>query len=262
MIGMLTIATRANRVGIVQPVVRRAFDTVLAGVSLLALTPLMAIIAVAIFAESGGPILFSHTRLGLDGRRFRMHKFRKFHNTCSANGLQLTLENDARLTRVGRVLRATKGDELPQLWNVLVGDMSVIGPRPESVGYAECFRDGFEQLLVHKPGILGPSQVRFRDEGALFPVDGDVEQFYRDVLFPMKARIDLEYYSRRSLAKDFHWLIEGVLATLRIKKHACPLDGIHFADVAAAVRQSLTEPPAMRNVKYAANRHGEQRSRP
>src|SRR5688572_22489236 len=114
---MQAFATRANRIGILQPAVRRAFDIVLAAATLLALTPLMAIIVVAILIESDGPILFSHTRVGLHGRRFRMHKFRKFHNTCSANGLQLTLENDARLTKVGRVLRATKIDELPQLWN-------------------------------------------------------------------------------------------------------------------------------------------------
>ena len=264
MTALLTIATRANRIRIVG-LVRRAFDIVLAGVSLLALAPLLAMIAAAIFAESGGPIFFSHRRMGLNGRRFNMHKFRKFHNTCSANGLQLTLENDARLTRVGGVLRATKLDELPQLWNVLVGDMSVIGPRPESVGYAECFKDGFEQLLIHKPGILGPSQVHFRDEGALFPGDGDVEQFYCDVLFPMKARIDLEYYSRRSLTKDLHWLIEGLLATLRLKKHACPLDGNWFPDVSPVNGQFAIEPRG----RHAAGakihcqpRPGEQQSGP
>ena len=223
---MFTITTAAPRETNASQVQRRVFDVVLAVVSLVALSPVMLLIAVAIVIESGRPVLFSHTRLGLNGRRFKMHKFRKFHNDCSANGLQVTLEGDARLTKVGRFLRSTKLDELPQLWNVLVGEMSVIGPRPESAGYADCFKNGFEEVLDHKPGILGPTQVRFRDEGALFPADGDVDQFYRTVLFPAKARIDLAYYSVRSFRGDIGWLLEGVLATLGLKKHAAPLEGI------------------------------------
>lgn len=223
---MSTISTRTTRDTNFNQAARRAFDIALAATSLLALLPIMLLIALAIIIESGRPVLFSHTRLGLKGRHFRMHKFRKFHNDCSATGLQVTLEGDARLTKVGTFLRSTKLDELPQLWNVLVGDMSVIGPRPESTGYSDCFKNGFEEILEYKPGVLGPSQVRFRDEGALFPAEGDADAFYRSVLFPTKARIDLDYYSVRTLRGDLGWLCEGVLATLGLKKHASPLDGI------------------------------------
>lgn len=199
---------------------RRAFDIVVSAVTLVAVSPIMLLIAVCIMLESGRPIFFSHTRLGLHGRPFRMLKFRKFHKDCTANGLQVTLDGDARMTKVGNFLRATKLDELPQLWNVLVGDMSIIGPRPESVGYADCFKDGFEEVFNYKPGILGPTQVQFRDEAALYPKVGDVDEFYRTVLFPTKARIDLAYYSSRSFRGDIGWLFQGVLATLGVRPAA------------------------------------------
>lgn len=221
---MATIMTTATRDAKINQLTR-AFDVALSAVSLLALSPWMVVISIAIMVESGRPVLFSLTRLGHHGRPFRMHKFRKFHKDCSANGLQLTIEGDPRLTRVGRFLRSTKLDELPQLWNVLVGEMSIIGPRPESTSYADCFKDGFEEILEHKPGILGPSQVRFRNESTLFPAVGDVDQFYRTVLLPVKARIDLEYYSRRSFLGDVGLLIEGIIATLSVKKNASPLQG-------------------------------------
>jgi UDP-N-acetylglucosamine 2-epimerase (non-hydrolysing) len=219
-------------------VIRRAFDIALAAVSLFALLPVMVLISFAIMVESGRPALFAHTRLGLHGRPIRMLKFRKFYKDCSANGLQLTLEDDTRLTRVGKFLRSTKLDELPQFWNVLVGDMSIIGPRPESTAYADCFKDSVKKVLEHKPGILGPSQIRFRDEGALFSAVGEVDQFYRSVLLPTKARIDLEYYSRRSFWGDVGWLIEGILATLRLKKDASPLQGTETSMPASSRRSS------------------------
>jgi len=198
----------------------------------------MALIAIAIVLESGRPVFFSHTRLGLYGRPFRMHKFRKFRKDCSSNGLQVTLDDDARLTKVGRFLRSTKLDELPQLWNILIGDMSVIGPRPESTGYADCFKDGFEEILNYKPGLLGPTQVKFRDEAALFPATGDIDDFYRTFLFPTKARIDLDYYSARSLWGDAGWLVHGVLATIGAGRNHTPLK-------ASETRNS---PPASTNV--------------
>ncbi|MEZ5899202.1 MAG: sugar transferase [Hyphomicrobiaceae bacterium] len=220
---MATVTTSSVRSVTIGHITRRVFDIVLAAVSLIALAPLMGLIALAIVLESGRPIFFSHTRLGLHGRPFRMFKFRKFHKTCSASGLQLTLDGDARMTSVGRLLRLTKLDELPQLWNVLLGDMSIIGPRPESTGYADCFKDGFEEILKYKPGILGPTQVKFRDEGALYPKTGDLDEFYRKVLFPAKARIDLDYYSDRTLLGDLGWLVQGILATIGVQKHTVSL---------------------------------------
>ena len=191
---------------------RRAVDILLAGIAMLVLAPLLLVIALAIWLESGGPTLFRQTRLGQGGKRFVMYKFRKFHADAGQAGSPLTLEQDPRMTRVGRLLMKTKCDELPQLWNVLGGDMAIVGPRPESLAFADCFENGWQELLVHKPGLLGPCQILFRNEAAAFPKGADVNEFYRTVLFPLKARIDLDYFRSRSLASDFGIMARGFLA--------------------------------------------------
>lgn len=190
--------------------VRRTLDILCAGMAALVLAPLMLIVVIVIWIESGGPILFSQLRLGQYGRPFRMYKFRKFAPDCDTHGCPLTIEGDGRLTAVGRVLAASKLDELPQLWNVLRGDMSLVGPRPESLAFTDCFRNGFEKILEHKPGLFGPCQVMFRHESKLFPADVAAVEFYRQVLFPAKAEIDLAYFSRRTLASDLGWILRGV----------------------------------------------------
>ena len=190
--------------------VRRTLDILCAGMAALLLAPVMLIVVIAIWIESGGPILFSQLRLGQYGRPFRMYKFRKFAPDCGNHGSPLTIEGDDRLTAVGRVLAAGKLDELPQLWNVLRGDMSLVGPRPESLAFTDCFRNGFEKILEHKPGLFGPCQVMFRHESKLFPADVAAVEFYRQVLFPAKAEIDLAYFSRRTLASDLGWILRGV----------------------------------------------------
>src|SRR5256714_13680188 len=126
---------------------RRAVDVLGAGGAAFILAPLMLIVALAIWIESGRPILFSQIRLGQYGRPFRMYKFRKFGPDCHSQGCPLTMEADGRLTKVGRVLAVSKLDELPQLWNVLRGDMSVVGPRPESLAFVELF----EQSIYRYP---------------------------------------------------------------------------------------------------------------
>ncbi len=193
-------------------VARRVFDIVCAAAALILLAPLMLLVAAAIWIESGRPILFSQARLGRNGWPFVMYKFRKFARDCGADQRPLTLEKDSRLTAVGRVLAATKLDELPQFWNVLRGEMSIVGPRPESLAFADCFRDGFELVLTHRPGLLGPSQIMFRHEARLYPWDVDPVAFYRQVLFPEKARIDLDYFSDRTFLADLKWIVLGVLA--------------------------------------------------
>jgi lipopolysaccharide/colanic/teichoic acid biosynthesis glycosyltransferase len=198
---------------------RRLLDIIVASAALTILGPFMFLIAVAIAMESGSPVLFSQIRVGQHGRPFRMFKFRKFHTRCGTDDYPLTLEGDPRMTAVGQALRATKLDELPQFWNVIRGDMSMVGPRPETLPFADCFAGGLEQILSYKPGILGPSQVLFRDESTLFPSDADPCAFYRTVLFPAKALVDLEYYQRRTLLRDFGWIVRGVLVTLRCDLH-------------------------------------------
>ncbi len=141
-----------------------------------------------------------------------MYKFRKFHADAGIAGCPLTLKKDPRLTFVGSILAATKLDELPQLWNVLRGDMSIVGPRPESLAFADCFQNGWEELLRFKPGLIGPSQIIFRNEADAFPGDVAPDLFYRTVLFPLKASIDLEYFKSRTLTRDFIIVLRGAMA--------------------------------------------------
>jgi lipopolysaccharide/colanic/teichoic acid biosynthesis glycosyltransferase len=189
---------------------RRVLDILCAGGAVLVLAPVMLVVVLAIWIESGRPILFSHCRLGQHARPFRMYKFRKFRPDCDNHGCPLTVEGDGRLTAVGRVLAAGKLDELPQLWNVLWGDMSLVGPRPESLAFADCFLNGFERIHEHKPGLFGPCQVMFRHESKLYPDGIAAVEFYRKILFPAKAEIDLAYFSRRTLVSDFGWILRGV----------------------------------------------------
>jgi lipopolysaccharide/colanic/teichoic acid biosynthesis glycosyltransferase len=189
----------------------RVFDVIVAGTSLLIAAPLMAIVTGFILIETGSPILFVQMRLGLFGRPFRMYKFRKFYPAAD-KGHCVTLKGDRRMTRLGAVLERTKIDELPQLWNILKGDMSIVGPRPESSDLADCFTDDYAGVLEHAPGLFGPNQFYFRAESALYPADCRPEDFYRDVLFPLKARIDLAYFPNRTIHEDIGWIVRGVLA--------------------------------------------------
>ena len=151
-------------------------------------------------------------RLGLNGRRFVMLKFRKFDRRVGRDTLPLTMANDARCTRVGRFLARSKLDGLPQLWNVARGDMALVGPRPEVPEFESCFSGPWRGVLDYRPGIFGPSQVAFRSEGALFPQGRDPQDFYREVVFPAKAALDLAYYPSRSAIGDLRWVLRSVLA--------------------------------------------------
>ena len=191
---------------------RRLVDIAVAGFAAVLFAPLMLVIAIALLVEGGKPVLFAQTRLGAGARPFRMYKFRKFDVRSDPHGFALTVAGDNRMTKVGRVLAATKFDELPQLWNVIIGDMAIIGPRPESLAFADCFHGGAEAVLQYKPGLLGPTQVLFRNESSLYPQCMDPLTYYREILFPAKARIDLSYYPQRTLIADVVWMVRGFLA--------------------------------------------------
>jgi lipopolysaccharide/colanic/teichoic acid biosynthesis glycosyltransferase len=190
---------------------RRVIDVALSTTALVCLLPLLVLIGIGVMLEGGLPIFYSQNRLGRHGRMFHLYKFRKFGKHVGA-GLPLTLRDDPRLTPVGRLLERSKLDELPQFWNVLTGDMSIVGPRPESRTFADCFQGEHRALLDHKPGIFGPAQTQFRNESALYPPMQDPELVYREVLFPAKANIDLSYYPARTLLKDLSWIARGLIS--------------------------------------------------
>jgi lipopolysaccharide/colanic/teichoic acid biosynthesis glycosyltransferase len=193
---------------------RRALDLIAATAGLVCLCPLLLLISLAILIDTGRPILFSQIRLGQRGRQFYIYKFRKFHAQIGARASLVTVRDDPRFTRLGRLLERTKLDELPQLWNILKGDMSIVGPRPETLDLAGCFADAQLKVLEHRPGIFGPNQYYFRDEKSLYPADSDPETFYREILFPLKAGIDAEYFANRTIFTDVGWFIRGVAAVV------------------------------------------------
>lgn len=194
----------------------RVFDIALAAFGLIFLAPLILLVLVAILMETGRPVLFAQERLGKNGHRFWMYKFRKFGPSASTHGCPVTLRADTRMTQVGRILAVTKLDEVPQLLNILRGDMALVGPRPESVAFEDCFNGPFRAVLEFRPGILGPTQVAFRNESDLYPENLDPTDFYRRVLFPAKARLDLDYYPQRTILSDVGWILRGVLAVIGV----------------------------------------------
>lgn len=204
-----------NRSGSYPAGLARLFDIVFASLGLVVLSPVIVLVSIAIVAETGWPILFAQTRLGVGGRHFRMYKFRKFRPD-TGKSLPLTMQADDRMTKVGRFLAKSKLDEVPQLFNILRGEMAVVGPRPESLELADCFTDTTRPVLAHKPGIFGPSQCAFRNESAFYPPDVDPVAFYRQTLFPAKARLDLSYYPERTLVSDMKWIVLCCLAILGI----------------------------------------------
>jgi len=220
---------------------KRAFDVTVATLALIALAPLIAVITLAICIESGRPVIFSQTRLGQHGRHFRLHKFRKFRHVAGdgvvvSAGRAVTLRDDQRMTRVGWLLACTKLDEVPQFWNVLVGDMSIVGPRPESLALADCLNSDYQAVLDYRPGIFGPNQVFFRSEWWLYTDDVDPETFYNDVLFPLKVRADLAYFPRQSMGGDLAWIVRGICAVLGFRFPRDQRAGL-IAAVEAWIRQ-------------------------
>ena len=220
------------------PVCKFLLDKTLAVVGMIVGAPIMAVIALLIYLDSSGPIIFVQERLGRGGRVFRLYKFRKFPAEWGISGPGVTVAGDLRMTRVGKVLERTKLDELPQLWNILKGDMSFVGPRPESLRYADLFQGEFECVLDYTPGIFGPNQIDFRNESEMYPPDEDPDQYYRRVLFPKKARQDLDYFPKANCLADFAWIIKGVLVSIlgsikwrHIARHHVPVVLLDIASV-------------------------------
>lgn len=184
---------------------KRLVDVLLAGVALVVTAPLWLLIALIIRLTSPGPSIYVGRRIGKDGKPFGIYKFRSMRAGADAQGPGITAGDDPRTTPVGRVLRATKLDELPQLLNVLRGDMSLVGPRPEDPRYVACYASRFERILSVRPGITGPTQLSFLAEEHLLR-HGDVERVYREVILPVKLESDLRYVENRTLAGDLRYL--------------------------------------------------------
>jgi lipopolysaccharide/colanic/teichoic acid biosynthesis glycosyltransferase len=188
------------------PLINRLFDILCAGAGLLGLAPVGLFIALLIKLSGGGPIFYGQIRVGQFGKPFRIWKFRSMVVNAEKMGVPLTKEEDPRITWIGRILRKTKLDELPQLWNVLLGDMSLVGPRPEVPRYVDCYTPEQREILKYKPGITDVATMLFRDEEALLGGAGDVEEFYLRYCVPKKIELNRQYAERASLVQDI-WVI-------------------------------------------------------
>lgn len=187
-------------------------DHVLAFLGLVALSPLFLLIALLVKASSAGPVLFRQERIGLRGRPFEILKFRTMIGCADGEGFHLTRgADDPRVTPLGRALRRSKLDELPQLWNVLRGEMRLVGPRPEVPEYVSLYDEIQRAVLLVPPGITDPASIAFRDEGELLARAPDPERLYVEQILPRKLAINASYLESRT-----NWSDVGViLETLR-----------------------------------------------
>lgn len=202
-----------SRAGLDSPHAKRAFDLVVAGSGLVLSAPVLAVIAVAVAVESPGGVLFRQERVGLGGRTFRIHKFRTMRAVHSGSLVSAT--GDARVTRVGRLLRASKLDELPQLIDVVAGDMSLVGPRPEVPVYVAQWPAELRPLILSvRPGITDPGSIVFRHEADELAAAEDPERHYVESILPRKAQLYAAYVRERTFVGDLRILVETVRAVV------------------------------------------------
>src|SRR4028119_392962 len=186
---------------------KRIFDLTIALLGLIILAVPMALIAILIGITSGSPILFSQERVGKGGQIFYVKKFRTM-SVRSVEDSSITVAGDSRVTAIGSYLRRWKLDELPQLWNVLVGEMSLVGPRPDVPGYADKLQGDDRKLLLLRPGITGPATLAYRNEEEILAKVSDPVQYNNEIIYPDKVRINLEYMEKCSLMQDLKYILE------------------------------------------------------
>ena len=182
------------------------FDRTWGFLGLLLLWPVMLVVAILIKVKMpGGPVLFTQKRVGRYGRLFTMHKFRSM--TVAHHGSSVSVAGEARITPLGATLRRYKLDELPELWDVLIGNMSFVGPRPDVPGYADQLQGEARRILELRPGVTGPASLKYRDEEDLLAKVDNPQEYNDTVIFPDKVRINLYYLDHYSFAKDFQMIL-------------------------------------------------------
>jgi len=193
---------------------KRCLDLVLACIGMLFVLPLFPIIGLLIKRDSRGPVLYRCQRIGKDGKPFKMYKFRTMFETPMPVGPSVCPENDSRVTAFGHILRRTKINELPQLLNVLKGEMSFVGPRPEAPDLAALYPDFARAIFTATPGLVGPNQILGRNEEEWYPPGVDPQRYYIEEILPKKLPLDLEYVRHPSFVKDLQYLLLGIRETV------------------------------------------------
>ncbi len=199
----------------------RLVEVLLSFGGLMVAAPVIALAGIALALSSGFPIFFRQIRVGRNARPFTLVKLRTMR--VARSGLKVTASDDARVTRLGRFLRRSKLDELPELWNILKGEMSFVGPRPEVPQYVDPESPAWKEVLLARPGLTDPVTLRFRNEELLMAgVEGDRDAFYRETLQPLKLEGYRDYLRRRSWRTDVGVLFETVLALLWPSRSGSP----------------------------------------
>ncbi|MBA7521920.1 UDP-glucose:undecaprenyl-phosphate glucose-1-phosphate transferase [subsurface metagenome] len=189
---------------------KHCFDIFFAGTVLLLTWPILLIVSIAIKCTSEGSIIFRQKRVGKRGRSFDLYKFRTMYSVKDSDST-VTVRGDKRITPLGAHLRRWKLDELPQFWNVLKGDLSVVGPRPDVPGYADKLKGDDRIILTIRPGVTGPATLRYRNEEEILAQQPDPERYNDEVIFPDKVRINREYIQNYHFAKDIKYIIQTAL---------------------------------------------------
>lgn len=208
---------------------KRVFDLVAATVGLFLLSPLLLLVAIAVRVFDGAPVFFVQKRVGQFGQSFEMYKFRTMRGGSGPVGSQLTVKGDERITNCGSVLRKTKLDEFPQLLNVIKGDMSIVGPRPEVQHYVDNYTVEQKQVLELMPGITDEASIRYVNESDLLLESKNPERFYIDVVMPEKIRINLDYAKHSNLWTDFKVVLRTVFRVLKVNEADASKTGLYQA---------------------------------
>ncbi len=194
--------------------IMRMIDLLFSLLGLLGLIIMLPFVALLIKLDSRGPVFYLGDRMGLNGKIFKMYKFRTMHETPDFQGPSVSPQGDPRVTTVGRVLRRLKLNEFPQFLNVLKGEMTLVGPRPETPDLAAAYPPEARKIFSVKPGLIGPNQILGRNEEELYPPGVDPQKFYIDQILPQKLPLDLQFIDDQSLLKNFKYLLQGALVTM------------------------------------------------
>ena len=195
---------------------KRAVDIIVAAIALVVLLPLLALVAILVKLDSRGRILFKQERIGKEFRPFCIYKFRTMREGAQLTA-SLTIGDDPRITRVGKYLRATKIDELPQLLNILKGQMSLVGPRPEVRCYVDLFRRDYERILKVRPGLTDLASIKYSDEATILGQSENPESEYVGRLLPDKIQLAKEYIRRSSFLFDMRLIVETAIKLFRYR---------------------------------------------
>lgn len=194
---------------------KRAFDIVSCTLAVLLLFPFGLLIALCIVCGSKGGVFYRQTRVGRGGKDFKLLKFRTMRPNADRQGLLITVGNDQRITRIGKFLRKYKIDELPQLLNIIKGDMSVVGPRPEVRRYVELYDERQRRVLTVRPGLTDYASLKYISESELLAKSDDPEKTYIEEIMPAKLELNLQYIENQSLKEDFKLIFQTLFSIFR-----------------------------------------------